>query len=129
MKLNEIAALEESEHVSGKLYEAGEKAHKLAAALRRKGIEAYEYHDRYQSIVTVGSFDSLGKDAPGGAIDIDKRILKIIQTYGPSHKAMAGGATGLQPKSLNGIMFDVQPEPIATPRVSVAAAYARGSDR
>lgn len=125
MKLKEIDALEDSQDVSDRLHQAGEKAHRLAAALRRKGVEAYEYHDRYQSIVTVGSFDVLGKDVPGGAIDLDPRILKIMQTYGAEQKQIPGLPTrGLQPKSLNGIAFDVQPQPIETPRVSIAAQYA-----
>ena len=33
------------------------KAHKMTVALRAKGYEAYEFHDRYASIVTVGSYD------------------------------------------------------------------------
>ena len=126
MKLNEIAAYEESDEVSDKLVEAADKAHRLAAALRRKGIDAYEFHDRYQSIVTIGSFESIGKDVPGGAVDVDPRILKIMETYGAAAEVNSRGtdATGLQHKSLNGILFDVQPKPIAVPRVSVAAKFA-----
>jgi hypothetical protein len=38
--------------------EMGEQAAvALCKALRERGVEAYEFHDRYASIVTVGSFD------------------------------------------------------------------------
>ncbi|MBM4076938.1 MAG: hypothetical protein FJ267_15015, partial [Planctomycetes bacterium] len=37
---------------------AGEDAAQLARALRQQRIEAYVYHDKVQSIVTVGGFDS-----------------------------------------------------------------------
>lgn len=124
MKLNEIAAMEQSDKVSDRLIEGADKAHRLAAALRKKGVEAYEYHDRFQSIVTIGSFDALGKDIEGGAIDLDPRILKIIKTYGAEQKQLGAGAAGLKPKSLGGISFDIQPMPIPAPKVSVAAQYA-----
>ena len=39
------------------LEEAAENAHILTESLRQQGYEAYEFHDRDQSIVTVGSFD------------------------------------------------------------------------
>ncbi|MDP1799171.1 MAG: hypothetical protein Q8K78_16880 [Planctomycetaceae bacterium] len=40
------------------LNRAGEDAEQLTKALREKGYEAYVYHDRYQSLVTVGGFDT-----------------------------------------------------------------------
>ncbi len=38
------------------LIEAAENAHLLTAELRAHGYEAYEFHDRNESIVTIGSF-------------------------------------------------------------------------
>lgn len=59
---------------------AGEEANQLAAFLRRNGPkgstalnEAYVYHDKFQSIVTIGGFD-----APD-----DPRIRMIIEHYSP----------------------------------------------
>ncbi len=40
------------------LNRAGEDAEQLTKTLREKGYEAYVYHDRYQSFVTVGGFDT-----------------------------------------------------------------------
>jgi len=57
------------------------KAHELTLALRQKGYEAYEFHDRGASIVTVGSFDSLGTRRPDGKIELDPRIVQIINTF------------------------------------------------
>lgn len=53
-----VAASEFDKKIDGTLNEAGEDAEQLARALRQRNFEAYVYHDRYQSIVTVGSFDS-----------------------------------------------------------------------
>ena len=52
------------------LEEAGEAAHKLVEVLRNQGYEAYEFHDRGSSIVTVGSFDSVGTPRADGKIEI-----------------------------------------------------------
>ena len=52
--------------------EMGEQAAaELCKTLRNRGIEAYEFHDRYASIVTVGSFDQPNHPA----------IQQIIQQY------------------------------------------------
>ncbi|MDA0831752.1 MAG: hypothetical protein O2955_12635 [Planctomycetota bacterium] len=56
-----------------RLDEAGLDAWKLAHILRdKRHIEAYVLHDRYQSVVTVGSFDSPD----------DPEIQKIMQVFG-----------------------------------------------
>jgi hypothetical protein len=41
------------------LIEAAENAHLLTEELRSHGWEAYEFHDRTESIVTIGSFDQV----------------------------------------------------------------------
>jgi len=58
------------------LNRAGEDAEQLAAALRQKGHEAYVYHDRFQSIVTVGGFN-----APN-----DPQAAMIVQNFGAKTK-------------------------------------------
>jgi hypothetical protein len=126
MNLNKMATME----ISGELDEAADKAHKMAVALRKQGVEAYEFHDRHESVVTVGSFDSLGQPLPDGKTDLSPAILKIMETYGPERTPLGGnfaGQLGLRPKTLNGIAFDAQPWPVETPQVSVGAAYNNGN--
>ncbi len=67
IKQNEIEAIESGKkQLSSDLADAAMKAHQLTEALRMKGYEAYEFHDRYASIVTVGSFDSVGTPRADG---------------------------------------------------------------
>jgi hypothetical protein len=123
MKLAEIER--EGRGLPSKLEEAEMKAHELTVALRKQGEEAYQFHDRHESIVTIGSFASLGTTLPDGSIELDPRILQIMRKYGPQHQPLPGQpAVGLVPRQLRGIAFDVQPMPIDVPQRSIAAAYA-----
>ena len=123
MKLDEIK-YGTKDRPSNKLEEAAIKAHELTVALRRQGIEAYEFHDRYESIVTVGSFDSYGTPRPDGKTEINPRIHQIMQSYKATRQQLGDRAdVGLVPKSINGIPFDVQPMPVEVPRASIATAY------
>ncbi|MCA9175487.1 MAG: hypothetical protein KDB14_13475 [Planctomycetales bacterium] len=108
-----------------KLEMAAENAHAMTMSLRKRGVQAWEFHDRYESIVTIGSFDSWGNDLPNGSIDINPAMLTIIETYKPVQRQVGSGFQGVQPRTENGIPFDIQPEPIEVPRVSIAADYAR----
>ena len=58
-------------------------AHKLTLALRKKGYEAYEFHDRFSSIVTVGSFDSTGTPRADGKTEINPAAYKIMCAFRP----------------------------------------------
>lgn len=107
-----------------KLELAAERAHQVCTALREKGVPAWEFHDRYESIVTVGSFDELEQKAANGS-QINPGILSVIQTYGPRQANLAGGVKSVQPASVEGIPLDVQPTPMEVPRRSVGADYAR----
>ncbi len=61
---------------------AAQEANALAKCLREvKGWPAYQYHDRYSSIVTVGSFQSPGTRLKNGQIDFDPRIKIIFQNF------------------------------------------------
>lgn len=51
--------------VTSRLDRAALRAHQMTVRLRKKQIEAYEFHDRYGSYVSIGSFDSLGQEANG----------------------------------------------------------------
>ena len=97
----------------------------MTEALRKRGVEAYEFHDRYESIVTVGSFDSVGMPRSDGKTEISSEIHKIMETYGPKRQQLPGqNSVGLVPFSLSGIPCDVQPMPVEVPKTSIAAAYA-----
>jgi hypothetical protein len=93
--------------------EKGEAAAvKLCKTLRERGVEAYEFHDRYASIVTVGGFDQPSRRMADGTIVIDPQVQQIIQQY-------QGQITGTSynPVIINGIECDAQPRLIEVPRV------------
>lgn len=131
---------------------AVKNAHLLTTALREKGWEAYEFHDRYESYVTIGSFEE-GRPTADGKIVLSHRDAQIIiDTFGAStpnnifnrpasqdvkleeqHKrqfsSLLGSngqvANGFYPKKFVGLPFDIFPEPIAVPKQSISSAYAR----
>ncbi len=126
IKQDEIQAIENGKQIKSKLAEAAVKAHKLAEALRIKGWEAYEFHDRYTSIVTVGSFDSVGTPRADGKTEINPRVHAVMQTFGANQATLPGqpaGATSV--KSLVGIPFDVQPIPVQVPKRSISREISR----
>lgn len=138
--------------INDPLVVAVKNAHLLTAALREKGWQAYEFHDRYESYVTVGSFDE-GEQMADGKIVLQHRDAQIIMdTFGASSpnnifnrpamqdvqlemqrkqqfKSMLGTqgqiAEGFHPKRFVGLPFDIYPEPIVVPKQSISSAYAR----
>lgn len=123
-----IAAIEKGEaETQGTLAEAARNAHELTIALREKNYEAYEFHDRHSSIVTIGSFDRVGTELPNGQIELDPRIHRIMQAFAaePGPSAPGSPAVGFVPKRLLGIPFAIQPLPVEVPKRSIAADYAR----
>ncbi|MCA9262768.1 MAG: hypothetical protein KDA60_02925 [Planctomycetales bacterium] len=126
-----IRQIEETGQFKSKLHEAADKAHRLTELLRARGEEAYEFHDRHESIVTVGHFDTLGSPRGDGKIEINPAVHSAIQRFSPVQKMLPGSNTqaGLMPRALGGIPFDIQPLPVEVPRRSIAADYAtaRGS--
>lgn len=118
----EIQAIEQGrKEMKSGLAKAAERAHRLTEALRLKGYEAYEFHDRYASIVTVGSFGSIGKQRPDGKIDLNPEIHAIMKTFGAEPVDNPNQPGALKPKSVAGVPLDIQPIPVHVPRVSVAA--------
>lgn len=118
----EIRAIQRGEQqLDSRLEQAAIRAHELTVALREKGYEAYEFHDRLASIVCVGSFDSIGVSLPDGTLQLDPRIQQVIVKFAPD--VSTGGA----PKTLLGIPFDVRPIPVYVPKRSLGADYAKGS--
>jgi hypothetical protein len=114
----EIAAVERGKDLDSQLAKAAYMAHKLTEALRLKGYEAYEFHDRYASIVTVGSFDSVGPKGPNGVTEMNPKIKAIIDQFKPAQNTPGV----VSARTLVGIPFDPQPIPVHIPKRSVAAA-------
>ena len=104
------------------LEQAAAKANKLAKALRLKGWEAYVFHERCASIVTVGSFNSVGSQRRDGKIEMNPQVYQIIEQF----KAKTVGGHFSQ-QMLVGIRFDVQPRPVKVPKQSIAVARTNSS--
>lgn len=122
----EVARLEGQELTNSQLAEGERKAHDLAVELRRRGYEAYEFHDRYASMVFVGSFDTLGEQIQGGQLNLRPEIVTIMNVFGAHKETDRLGnpdARVGQPKIIMNIPLDIQPQPVEVPRESVGAAY------
>ena len=102
-----------------RLEQAAKKANRLAKALRLKGWEAYVFHERCASIVTVGSFNSVGTNRRDGKIEMDPQVYRIIQQF--KAKTMGGH---FSPQKVVGIPLDVQPRPVKVPKQSIGVASA-----
>ena len=106
MKPEEIRAIEEGRSSFDRdvsALEIGERsAAELCKVLRSRGVDAYEFHDRNASIVTVGGFDQPGKPMPDGTMAPDPHILQTIQRH--------------QGQVVNGIQCLSQPRLIEVPR-------------
>lgn len=131
MKPKEFDKLTSESKGNSKIDEAAEKANKLCTALRKQGVEAYEFHDISESIVTIGGFNSVGEERADGKTEINPEIHRIMEQYKAelvTTSQLAG--QGMMPKSIRGcdyngkpINFDAQPMPVEVPRQSLAATY------
>ncbi len=124
IKQDEIEAVERGERAlrSG-LADAADKANRLCLALRMMGYEAYQFHDRYASIVTVGSFDSVGTPRPDGKMEINPTIHGLMQKFASQPANIPGQPQGAMAlKTIVGIPLDIQPIPVEVPKRSISAA-------
>lgn len=115
-----------------RLTKAADDANRMTTWLRKQGIEAYEFHDRGESIVTVGSFDSIGTPRQDGKIEMDPAVLKMIKNFSPEQQTVVGkegNLSALKPRFIQGIPCDAQPWPVVVPRPSIGAAYSGGMFR
>lgn len=119
---------EEGGHMPSQLEQAAWQAHRMTEALRAKGWEAFEFHDRYASIVTVGSFEEIGSQRADGKTEINPAVHQIMQTFGATEIGPDGVPRTGQPKRILDIPFDVQPLPVEAPRRAFSADYARESN-
>jgi len=110
-----------------KLADAAKKATLLTIELRRQGYEAYEFHDRFESYVCVGSFDWATEEDKYGRQRINPEIEKTIaifkgqnvtSTTDSQNNQTLVGRTFPLPKKFSeaGINCDVQPLPVLIPK-------------
>lgn len=118
-----IKDAEQGKPVDSRLAEAADRAHRLTMALRKQGVEAYEFHDRYSSLVTVGSFDNVGTPRGDGKIEMNPAVHKIIETYAAPRNGVAGKPGVVQARTLEGIPFDTQPMLVETPQRTLSGDY------
>ncbi|QGJ71608.1 Signal peptide protein [Planctomycetales bacterium 10988] len=122
----QIKKVEAGGDMKSELAQAAEKAHKITLELRRKGVEAYEFHDRHQSIVTVGSFKNYGSERTDGKIEINPAIHHLMQEYSAVSFDPSGSNPRMgQPKMVKGIPLDIQPKIVQVPKESISSAYNR----
>jgi len=99
-------------------------ADEMTQALRKEGVEAYQFHDRNRSLVTIGSFESLGQQSPGGKFEFNADIKQIMQKYCAGNQSQATKfGPGIAANHIASIPFDVRPTPIAVPRKSKKSLY------
>ena len=114
------------EKVESELVVCANKANMLTKALRAEGVEAWEFHDREESYVCIGSFDWLKKtDASGNEVQ-NPLIRKTIRKYKGKVRHRGDGqpvAVGVPvPKALQklkgakAIAYDIQPLPVIAPK-------------
>ena len=83
------------------LVKAAENAHFLCQAMRKQGWDAYEFHDRQESYVAVGSFESV--TTPSG--EPLPEVVEIIRTFGAAYNTPSTpldrrrGAVGESPRA------------------------------
>lgn len=97
------------------------RAHQLTDLLRKKGVEAYEFHDKYGSYVSIGHFDSLGSES-NGQFQYNPAMAAIAQQYCGYRDVYAENPitkARMKTTSLNylgKIPFDLEGKPMAVPR-------------
>ncbi len=111
--------------MESELTRCANKANMLTKALRAQGVEAWEFHDREESYVCVGSFDWLKRTSGSGVEVQNPEIRELILKYRGNVRNQ-GGQTYVQsvevPKSLRNrrgeqsIAYDMQPLPVVVPK-------------
>lgn len=113
----------------------------LTTKLREEGWEAYIFHDQFETLVTVGSFDEIGTEMPDGHVELHSGPAKVIKTFEAKQKSLGPSGRGaVQPVSAQvalvpvtrkvtsdgnsyDIPLDMSPRLIHVPRQSIADVY------
>ncbi|MCE9544848.1 MAG: hypothetical protein K8T25_04925 [Planctomycetia bacterium] len=125
-KIKEIESTKESDVMQHRLQKAGQKAHETTVYLRASGYEAYEYHDRNSSIVTVGSFDSPGYQTTYGGFKYSPPVQKVVDSFKAKLSKLGGPLVPERIPSIN-VVFDPQPIVIEAPKQSIGSDYTQGA--
>jgi hypothetical protein len=112
-----------AEDLGNRLVQAAEKAHTLTLALRRRGHIAWEFHDRESSIVCVGSFEAVAGQGPDGREVVNPAVARVVADLGPDREKLASGV--VVPRSIDGIMLEIDPKPIEVPKLAARGRPAR----
>ena len=123
-------------YTDSKLANGWKKATVLADHLRKQGIEAYEFHDRYESYVCVGAFDWISRTDERGVKRNNPELVEMIRKFRGQQANIAGKPGAIQsyplPKKLAkaGIVCDMQPLPVpfvpkATERTASRRLFSR----
>ena len=99
-----------TDEMQSRLRYAGLRSAALCEALRSAGVEAWEFHDRDCSFVTVGAFDSYGVEQAGGQIELNPKIAQIMNKYGGK---LVDGADGRSKYRAYTVVVDI-PDPEST---------------
>ena len=124
-----MAPTKAEEEITDALDEACLKAGQLTAALRAKGVEAYEFHDRTASYVTIGLFDSLGEETASSQFVYNPEMVAIMNQWcGYEMRTVKDPKTGQikttpSCKTLDNIPFDVEGKFISVPRPASSKLY------
>jgi len=149
-KDSRAAQLAASNPVSEALDRAAIQANLAVKVLRQAGYDAYQFHDRNTSVVTVGSFDSLGSENAQGQFVYASEIRQVIQEFGGA-KEYRGSQLGplpvaktlldiVPPKKIpdlaagtesertskvikHSVPFDLEPKAMAIPKVETNRLY------
>ena len=106
-----------------KLVEAAKKAHILTNEFRKLGVDAYEFHDRCESYVCIGSFDWVAREDENGNRIQNPEVVATIKKYRGKPQTMPNLPPGYQPFVLPSLVnkkitCDVQPIPVLVPKVA-----------
>jgi len=106
-----------------KLVEAAKKAHILTNEFRKLGVDAYEFHDRCESYVCIGSFDWVAREDENGNRIQNPEVAELIKKYRGKPQTMPNLPPGYQPYVLPSLVdkkitCDVQPIPVLIPKVA-----------
>ncbi len=121
-----------------RLQEAAEKAHLLTEELRARGYEAYEFHNRDMSIVTIGSFESPDMPGSNGQSVPNPEIEKLKRDFGLNVSTNTVAAVSKVALPIHGeikhvqerftktkIQLDLNPVVMQVPKRSISSSYQR----
>lgn len=122
LKESEIEQLK-NQKPSDSLMISEQRANILTSYLRKMGVEAYEFHDRYESYVCVGSFD-WWKKGEGADATVNPEISAVIEKFQgkPRENGVVGGYPLPSKLIIAGITCDADPLPVIVPKVEVRRA-------